>query len=93
MTSRRWRDSLTPASRDLILGILGELVEDVVAERLAAESGRKLLTVCEAAERAGCADRTIRRWIKRGLPHFRHSGDRGDIRICPKELDAWIPDR
>jgi len=86
MTSRRWRDSLTPASRDLICGIVDELVEERLGERL-------LLTVDEVAGELRVHPQTVREMLRKGAPHYRHSGPRGTIRISLRELRAWSAGR
>lgn len=83
--SRRWRDSLTPASRDLICGIVDELVEERLDERL--------LTVDEAASELRMHPQTLRELLRKGAPHYRHSGPRGTIRISLRELRAWSAGR
>lgn len=47
-----------------------------------------LLTVREIAMRVGVTDRTVRLWIKRGLPAVR-IGHRS-MRVTEADLGAWL---
>jgi excisionase family DNA binding protein len=53
----------------------------------------RLLTVAEAAERAGVSDSLVYEWCQtRRLAHFRPGGKgkRGKILISPDDLDVFI---
>jgi excisionase family DNA binding protein len=52
-----------------------------------------VLTVKQAAERAGVSESLVYQWIEeRRLPHYRlgGKGKRGKIGISPRDLDAFI---
>lgn len=65
------------------------LIREGVEAVLAAERARPmLLSVAEAAHELRTHERTIRRWIATGAPHYRHSPG-GNILIDSEELRAW----
>ena len=47
------------------------------------------LPIRDAAAWAGVSPKTVRRWIKRGLP-FRQAGSRAKVLIRPADIDRFL---
>jgi hypothetical protein len=53
------------------------------------QSGAGFLPLREAAKWAGVSERTLKRWIGRGLPQYQ-AGPREKILICPNDIHEFL---
>jgi excisionase family DNA binding protein len=72
---------------------VGDMLRDIVDELVADRLAERLLTVDEAAGELRVHPQTVRELLRKGAPHYRHSGPRGAIRISLRELRAWSAGR
>jgi len=72
---------------------LGRLVEEAIRSALGTWAPPRYLDQAEAADYLAVTVETIRRWRRKGLPHYvlpsSNSGTRGILLFKRRDLDAW----
>lgn len=78
-------NALQQEIREVIEPLVAELAQlRAVINTHVADTGTKLITVREAAQRLGCGDETVRRMVKSGRLKCKRIGNQ--IRIDPADL-------
>jgi hypothetical protein len=86
----RHEEQLLLRMRAMIDQALAHDVSQVPAAPPAAPTPKPRMTIREYAEHRDVGISTVRRWIKRGLPH--HQLGRKLIRVDVLKADAWLDD-